>query len=191
MLVKCLKLPEGASDTGQLSAGHGLADTSGAGWWQWEGMVFSPWLCWPGWPGWPGWPAAQRPPLPRALPAAAAAAGAPGTRPGCRPRARSGFQEAGREAFQPSLAVAAAAGRAPSRPAAARWPACPLVPSGPRFGQKTQDGHRRTGSGPQRALAGRAAQVAARALRLWARASAALRAPGGAGQAGRPRPSPI
>lgn len=71
---------------------------------------------------WPGWPAAQPLPFPSALPAAAAA-GAPGTRPGCRPRARSGFQEAGGEAFQSSLAVAAAAApREPSRPAAAPLP---------------------------------------------------------------------
>lgn len=87
------------------------------------------------WSGCPGWRSGR---LPSALPAAAA--GAPGTRPGCRPRARSGFQEAGGEAFQPSLAVAAAALSAPSRPAAARWPSCPRVPSAPGFGQRTQGG---------------------------------------------------
>lgn len=144
-------------------------------------------------PGWPCWPEAQPLPLPSALPAAAAA-GAPGTRPGCRPRARSGFQEAGGEAFQPSLAVAAAAPREPSRPAAALLPLCPAgprVPSDRGFERRTKSGHGPTGRGARRALAGQTAQVAARALRLWARASPALRAPGGAGQAGRPRPSPI
>lgn len=85
--------------------------------------------------------------LPSALPAAAAA-GAPGTRPGCRPRARSGFQEAGGEAFQRSLAVAAAAPSAPSRSAAARLLACARVLSVPEFRQRTQGG--RNGRSPGR-----------------------------------------
>jgi hypothetical protein len=77
-------------------------------------------------------------------------------------RARSGFQEAGGEAFQPRLAVAAAPRR------------CPRAPRAP---------------GPaRRARAGRRRWRAARVLGLWVAASARPRRGRGAG---RPRPGPI
>lgn len=132
--------------------------------------------------GWPCWPEAQPLPLPSALPAAAAA-GAPGTRPGCRPRARSGFQEAGGEAFQPSLAVAAAAPREPSRPAAAplpRCPAAPLVLAFPATGGSS--GGRRAGT--DRPAAGRDAHLRDR-RRRWRRAPSAS-GPGPALRSARP-----
>lgn len=128
------------------------------------------------------------------LPAAAAAVTASaipalGITPGGRPRTRSGFQEAGGGAFQPSLAVASA----PSAPIGRVGPFTGSLraPSAPGSSRGRGARTRADGSlGAPRTC--RAAQVAAHALRLWALASAALRAPRGGGRGGAaPVPAPF